>query len=98
MTVQLKADPSLQALAREAIAIQNACNGCGLAQRFAAVMVELIHHPQSQGTGWANQHPVTKLWIDKFTSLARMPQSLECVSYEQVEKLARGEEVEIQVV
>jgi len=45
-----------------------------------------------------NQHPVTKLWIDKFTSLSRMPQGLECVTYEQVQKLARGEDTETEVI
>src|SRR5262245_31666931 len=63
MTVIIRADEAIQALAKEAISIQDACNGCGLAQRFAEVMLELVRHPQSLGTGWVNQHPVTKFWI-----------------------------------
>jgi hypothetical protein len=61
-------------------------------------MRELNACPASTGTAWVNQHPITRLWIDKLTSLARMPQSLERVSYEQVEKLARGQDVEIEVI
>jgi len=89
MTVQLKPDPSLQALAQEALAIQDACNGCGLAQRFAEVVLELRRRGESISTAWVNQHPVTRLWIDKFASLARVQQDFDCVSYEQVVKLAR---------
>ena len=60
-------------------------------------MRELNSCAESTGTGWVNQHPITRLWLDKFTSLARMPQGLDCVSYEQVQKLARGQAVEIEV-
>jgi hypothetical protein len=76
----------------------NPCNSGGMAQRFAEVMRELNRCPESTGTAWVNQHPITRLWLDKLTSLARTEQSLECRSYEQVEKLARGEDVEFKVV
>jgi hypothetical protein len=53
---------------------------------------------ESTGTAWANQHPITRLWLDKFTSLARMDQGLECRSYEQVTKPASGETIEFEVI
>lgn len=63
---------TLKELAQEALDIQDACNLCGLAQRFAEVMIELNRHPDSTGTDWVNQHCITRLWIDKFVSLSRL--------------------------
>ena len=54
MNVQVVPDKTLETLSREALAIQNVCKACGLAQRFA--------------------------------------------EFEQVEKLARGEDIEIEVI
>lgn len=52
----------------EALAIQNACNLCGLAQRFAKMMQELnVLVPA--GTEDRNQHLIVTLWLDKFMSL-----------------------------
>jgi hypothetical protein len=59
MKVIIKADEATRRLAEEADSIQGACNGCGLAQRFAEVMAEL--NRMSLGTSAVNQHPVTKL-------------------------------------
>lgn len=58
---------TLKELAIEAIEMQNACNLCGLAQRFAKVMVELGDH--TKGTTERNTHPIVTLWLDKFASL-----------------------------
>jgi hypothetical protein len=78
-------------LAQEALAIENACNACGLAQRFHHVMIELNRNEQSRGTGWVNQHPIVKLWLDKFLSLARMEQPTALPEYLAVSDLAHGE-------
>ena len=98
MKVTIKADETTRRLAEEAESIQNACNGCGLARRFAEVMIEL--NRGSLGTSAVNQHPVTRLWLDKFQSLARIPQDWETssVTYDQVAALIRGEDVELEVV
>ena len=93
MKFTLKAEHH-QKIAQEALDIQDACNSCGLAQRFAKVMIELARIPESYGTGWVNQHPIVHLWLDKFNHLARAEQTLPCTTYEQVDKLARGEDVE----
>lgn len=52
----------------EAIEIQNACNLCGLAQRFAKVMKELMQLVDT-GTDDINRHAIVTLWLDKFNSL-----------------------------
>lgn len=52
----------------EALEIQNACNLCGLAQRFAQVMKELNTLIPS-GTTERNRHSIVSLWLDKFNSL-----------------------------
>lgn len=85
---------TLKELAQEALYIQDACNLCGLAQRFAEVMIELNRHPDSTGTDWVNQHCITRLWIDKFVSLSRLgtmnyvDNSFDC--WRKVSDLAKG--------
>lgn len=72
---------TLNELAREALQIQDACNLCGLAQRFASVQVELGKY--CNGTTERNQHPVTILWLDKMNSLAGI-QAFERICCERV--------------
>ena len=99
MKVTIKADEATRRLAEEAESIQNACNGCGLAQRFAEVLKELLIEHEL-GTSAVNQHPVTKLWIDKFQSLARIPQDWDArgKTYFEVRQLINGHGVEIDVI
>jgi hypothetical protein len=61
--------PTLHELAKECLSIQSASNLCGLAQRFAKVMVELSPHCPS-GTDERNQHPIAQLWLEKMASLS----------------------------
>lgn len=98
MKVIIKADQATRRLAEEAESIQGACNGCGLAQRLAEVMIEL--NRGDLGTGAVNQHPVTRLWLDKFQSLARIPQDWDASgrTYSQIRQLIDGHDVEIDVV
>jgi hypothetical protein len=98
MKVTIKADEATRRLAQEVDSIQTACNGCGLAQRFAEVMVEL--NRQDLGTAAVNQHPVTRLWLDKFQSLARLPQDWDASgkTYFEIRQLINGHDVEIDVV
>jgi hypothetical protein len=98
MKVTIKADEPTRKLAQEADSIQGACNGCGLAQRFAEVMIEL--NRQNLGTSAVNQHPVTRLWLDKFQSLARIPQDWDASSltYDHIRQLISGKDVELDVV
>jgi hypothetical protein len=96
MKTTIKATPKLAELAREAISIQDACNLCGLAQRFAEVMIEL---GDCNGTGPRNQHPIARMWIDKFCSLARMKQDFESFgdTYRATKKLAAEQDAEMEV-
>lgn len=97
-TVTISATDAVRKLAREAMSIQDACNGCGLAHRFGVVMSELmaIYH----STSTVNQHPITKLWLDKFQSLARIPQDFEDSgkTYDLVGYLIEGKDIEIEIV
>jgi hypothetical protein len=92
--VTIKATPKIVELACEAYSIQDACNTCGLAQRFAEVLIELGCDSSTCGR---NQHPITKIWIDKFCHLAHMRQDLGAGFWEQNTKLMKGEDVEVEV-
>lgn len=95
LVVTIRADETMRKLAKEAVDVQDAVNLCGLAQRFAKVMLELVHHPQNVvGTTWANQHPVVHLWVDKFAHLAAYQQSICDDAYAACCKLADGKDAE----
>jgi hypothetical protein len=81
---------TLQQLAKESLDIQDACNSCGLAQRFAKVMIELHQHPDYKGTDWLNKHPIVQMWISKFEHLAGLDQSSSLETYGIVADLADG--------
>lgn len=83
-------DTSLQRLAQESLDIQDACNLCGLAQRFAVVMKVLRQQPDCRGTDWVNRHPITRMWLSKFEHLAGLSQSMPISDYEWVYNLAKG--------
>ncbi len=59
---------TIQELTKEALAVQDACNLCGVAQSFARAMSELMDMTGS--TKKVNEHFVTILWLDKMASLA----------------------------
>ena len=86
------AEQKLAQLAQEALDVQNASNLCGIAQSFARAMVELNTISGGYGgTDWVNQHPITRLWISKFMSLAGYNNSQDeyhaaCVTCEELTK------------
>lgn len=59
---------SLVDLARESLAVQDACNLCGVAQSFARAMIDLGDHCP-RGTDERNEHPISVLWADKIAHL-----------------------------
>ncbi len=59
----------LKTLAEDALAMQDACNLCGLAQSFAKVMLQLGDYCP-RGTDERNQHPIAKAWLFKMCDLA----------------------------
>ncbi len=68
----MKADErTIGALAREALRVQDACNLSGLAHSFPGVLTRLR---QLDDLGLllerADQHPITRLWVDKLAQLA----------------------------
>jgi len=83
---------SLKSLAKEAIAVQDACNLCGVAQSFARAMIDLGTH--TKGTDERNRHPVALLWADKIAHLAGtqdLGNTNVMKAYDYCHKLAKGE-------
>lgn len=62
--------PTLQSLAKETIAVQDACNLCGVAQSFALVMLDLGMFVKN--TDERNKHPIARAWIEKLALLSGM--------------------------
>jgi hypothetical protein len=58
---------SLQELAREALAVQDACNLCAVALGFGRALVDLGEH--THGTDERNRHPIAIVWADKIAHL-----------------------------
>jgi hypothetical protein len=81
---------TLKELAQEALAVQDACNLCGVAQSFARAMRDLGDY--TKGTDERNQHPVTIVWLDKLNQLAGIQTLNEDITraYNVVHDLAGG--------
>lgn len=64
--------------AKLAIEVQDACNLSGVVRSFAQITETLWDEARKQGHGtdWVNQHPVSKLFADKISSLARVQENL----------------------
>ena len=88
MTTETTITP-LQKLAKDAIAVQDACNLSGVAISFGKMVPELRTLINGD-TDTTNHHPIVKLWIFKLADLAGL--ELECNDYsdvwEQVRKIA----------
>lgn len=64
---------SLQELARDAIACQDACNILGLARSFGLeVLPDLRAALTPSGNAAVQNHPITRLWVSKLHDLAGM--------------------------
>lgn len=61
--------PSLAELAREALAVQDACNLSGVIHGFGRAIMDLRACLPNAGTDEINTHPVCVLWSDKIASL-----------------------------
>lgn len=59
---------SMEELAREAIEIQDACNGGGMIRKFKQVAIELRAHG-ILNTADFNTHPIIRMWVSKLHSL-----------------------------
>lgn len=76
MDMNVVLEQSRRGLAKDALAVQDACNLCGVAQSFAKVMLELGDHCPS-GTDERNQHVIAKAWLFKMCDLARITVSVD---------------------
>jgi hypothetical protein len=86
---------TLQQLAAEALAVQDACNLCGVAQGFARAMIDLRAH--CNGTGDNNRHAIVTLWLDKLADLNGRPETPRVFdAYAEVTRLAEAPSAAIQ--
>ena len=60
---------TLADLAREALAVQDACNLSGVVHGFSRAITELRVVLRDPGTDAINAHPVCVLWADKIAHL-----------------------------
>ena len=83
-------------LAVEAIEVQDACNLIAVAKAFARAMSTLRQEHQSAGTAWTNQHPITRMWVDKLSHLARLEQDPRHEHVHRTHDLAEGRDIEFE--
>lgn len=81
----------LRKLAKDALAVQNACNLLAVLHGAARVVSEL-----REIMSWdeASSHPITQLWADKIASLTAtqtLGDDRVMDAYREVGKLARGD-------
>lgn len=69
---------SIADLAREALAVQDACNLSGVAFGFARAVHDLCAHAAAgrHDTAWKNSHPIAILWASKLASLTSCEEAL----------------------
>ena len=82
---------TIEALAREALAVQDACNLSGVAHSFARVMSALCDRVPS--TDNRNKHPIAILWADKIAHLTGTQQyGIDAVqrAYDDVRAMTEG--------
>ena len=58
-------------MAKDALAVQDACNLSGVVHGFARLMQHLCDYDNAHGKGttWRNEHPLSILWADKIAHL-----------------------------
>ena len=77
-------DKSLQELAQDALAVQNACNPTGIVNSFHTALVQLHRH--TENTKLTATHPITILWLDKLNSLAGIQSFVDSQVNEAISK------------
>jgi hypothetical protein len=86
---------SIQAVAKEAIQIQDACNLSGVVHSFSRAMETIwaeAREGEGKGTEWVNTHPIVTLYIDKLLDLNRRSDAFE--AWSKVEAIANQPEPE----
>ena len=95
MQVEIVPDEAMQKLAKDAVEVQDACNGCAVSGLLNRTMSALMKY--SEGGDWVNQHPITKAILDKMLSLARMPQD-SGMAHVHCMDLAEGKTIEVEII
>lgn len=93
MTEELAA--KLAQAAHDADRVQDACNLSGVSRAFTDILNDVLWpaaRELNKGTDWVNQHPVSVLFIDKMSSLARTQHNSGRVfqAYAACRKIAGG--------
>lgn len=85
----------LSRLAREALAVQDACNLKGVIVGLAEAREQiLLLGGRQQGTDWFNRHPIMRLYASKIHSLAGLGLSDEgafSAAFELCSRMAQGD-------
>ncbi len=80
---------SLVELAREALAVQDACNLFGVVRSYARALSRLWSLLPEAGTEAINRHPIAQLWADKCAHLTGTQRTGWAVeAYEATRQLA----------
>lgn len=85
---------TLNDLAKEALAVQNASNLSGVVISWGKVIVRLRQLLQDHDTNQINAHPINQLWADKVAHLTNtQTDSLVALgrAYDAVERLTKQE-------
>jgi len=89
---------TIQEAAKQALECQDACNLSGIVRAFDTILMETLWpeaHRTGAGTDWVNTHPISRVFIDKFTSLAGTQNDAAAVyaAFEECETLAAPPQV-----
>lgn len=79
-------------LAREALAVQDACNLSGVVHGFSRSISRLRALLPMAGTDAINRHPVCQLWADKIAQLSgtqTLGTSVMFAAYREVDRLSK---------
>lgn len=86
---------SLKDLAKEVLAVQDACNLSGVVHSWSRSMTRLRQLLADQGTSAINTHPINQLWADKVAHLTgTQGESMASLSdaYRAVNRVSESEE------
>jgi len=90
------ADPVQREAARDASAVQDACNLVAIVGEFHRHLLAL-HRADVFGDDLIN-HPVALAFVSKLVSLCRMTEDRERAALEAIDRIERGESVEYEVI
>jgi len=74
----------LAALAKEALAVQDACNLTGVVHAFSRSVTRLRRAIPGEGTRTYNTHPIVRVWISKLADLAGINHDVDFTSWDKV--------------